>query len=49
MARDAGPVFREDPLAELVLLAEPHSAHTGTLEANVEAADPGKERPDCER
>jgi hypothetical protein len=39
VAGDAGPVAREDALAEGVLLAEPHSAHTGALEAEVEPSD----------
>lgn len=30
----------KDPLAELVLLAEPHSSHTRSLKAEVEASDP---------
>jgi hypothetical protein len=29
----------EDPLAERILLAEPHSSHTGPLEPEVESAD----------
>jgi hypothetical protein len=43
MTRDPGPVLREDPLAELVLLAEPHSAHTGALQAQVKSPDPAEE------
>jgi hypothetical protein len=39
MDRDPGPVLREDPLAERVLLAEPQSLHTGALEAEIEASD----------
>jgi hypothetical protein len=35
-------MLREDPLAELVLLAEPHSSHTGALEAEVESPDPAE-------
>jgi hypothetical protein len=43
MARDIGPVLREDPSAEGVLLAEPQSSHTDAFKAQVEAADPGEE------
>jgi hypothetical protein len=43
MDRDSGPMLPEDPLTERVLLAEPHSSHTGPLEAEVEAADAGEE------
>jgi len=39
MARDSGPVPSKDPPAEGVLLAEPHSAHTGPLESEVEASN----------
>jgi hypothetical protein len=42
--RDSGPMLPEDPLAERVLLAKPHSSHTGTLEAEIEPADAGEER-----
>lgn len=38
-AGNSGPVSSEDPSAELVLLAEPHSSHTGPLEPKVEPAD----------
>ena len=48
MARDSGPVPSKDPSAELVLLAEPHSAHSGPLEAEVEPADPGEQASDGE-
>jgi hypothetical protein len=41
--RDSGPVLPEDPLTERVLLAEPHSSHTGTLEAEIEPADAGEQ------
>jgi hypothetical protein len=37
--RDSGPMPGKDPLAELVLLAEPHSSHTRPLEAEVEPSD----------
>jgi hypothetical protein len=48
-ARDPGPMPLEDPLAEGVLLAEPHSSHVaGSLEAEVEAADAGEEAADRE-
>jgi hypothetical protein len=43
VARDSGPMSSEDTPAELVLLALPHNAHTGPLEAEVEAADAGEE------
>jgi len=42
MARHSGPVPGKDPSAELVLLAEPHSSHTGPLEPEVESADAGE-------
>jgi hypothetical protein len=36
---DTGPMLVEDPLAERVLLAEPHSSHAGPLEPEIEPAD----------
>jgi hypothetical protein len=46
MAGDPGPVLGEDPLAERVLLAEPHSSQTRPLEAKVEPADPAEKGAD---
>jgi hypothetical protein len=42
MARDTGPMPGKDPPAVLVLLALPHNAHPGTLEAEIESADPAE-------
>lgn len=36
----------KDSPAELVLLALPHNAHTGTFEAEVESSDPGEKGAD---
>jgi len=48
MTRDSGPVPGKDSLAERVLLAEPQSSHTGSLEPEVEAADACEEASDGE-
>lgn len=39
MTGDSGPVLCEDPLAEGVLLAEPQSSHTRSLEPEIESSD----------
>jgi hypothetical protein len=49
MTRDSGPVPGKDPSAELVLLALPHNAHTGSLEPKVKPSDPAEQRPDRQR
>jgi hypothetical protein len=41
-----GPVVREDCAGVLVDLALPHDVHPGTLEAEVETADPTEQRAD---
>jgi len=46
MAWDSGPVSSEDSLAVFVLLAEPHSSHTGSFESEVEAADAAEKGAD---
>jgi len=46
---DIGPVLGKDALAIAVLLAEPHSSHTGSFEAEVESSDAAEERSDRER
>jgi hypothetical protein len=43
IARDPGPVLGEDPPAEGVLLAEPHSSHSRTFEPEVKATHPRKQ------
>jgi hypothetical protein len=42
MTRDTGPMPGKDPAAVLVLLALPHNAHAGTLEPEIESADPAE-------
>jgi hypothetical protein len=49
VAGDVRPVSREDPSAIGVGLALPEDAEAGALEAEVEPADPGEQRPDGER
>jgi hypothetical protein len=39
ITRNSGPLLSEDVLAELVLLAEPHSSHTRLRESEVESSD----------
>jgi hypothetical protein len=48
VAGHAWPVLGEHPAAELALLALPEDVHTGALEAEVEASDPGEEGADGE-
>ena len=43
VARDVRPMFSEDPLAIRINLALPQTAHTSTLESEVEPPNPGKE------
>jgi hypothetical protein len=38
----------KDSPAELVLLALPHNAHTGSLQAEVEAPDSGEQRANAQ-
>ena len=40
---DSRPMLCEDSLAELVLLAEPHSSHTRSLKAEIESPDSAEE------
>jgi hypothetical protein len=43
------PVLRQHPAGPIVYLYLPLADHTGTLEAQVEAADTSEQRPECER
>jgi hypothetical protein len=49
MARYSGPMPGKDSAAEFVLLALPHNAHTGALEAKVESSDSAEKAADKER
>lgn len=47
MARNVGPVPRENPATKRIALDLPAAAPAGALEPEVEAANPGKKGSEC--